>query len=133
MSTDSVRFPPFAALTLASAFWGIATVISKALLTSIPPMLFLIVQLVPSVCVLWALVLANNEGRAIRGAVAPVSVAVVVTRFAWRPSSHFDIAGLHATAEARHIEASVASRSGAQQRGGVVNSPEPAFSSRSSP
>ena len=61
MSTDSVRFPPFAALTLASAFWGIATVISKALLTSIPPMLFLIVQLVPSVCVLWALVLANGS------------------------------------------------------------------------
>jgi drug/metabolite transporter (DMT)-like permease len=61
MASHVGRIPPFAALTLASAFWGIATVISKALLTSIPPLTFLIVQLIPSVCVLWTLVLANGR------------------------------------------------------------------------
>ncbi len=47
-------------LTSATAFWGIATVISKALLASVPPITFLVIQLAPSVCVLWVLVLARG-------------------------------------------------------------------------
>ena len=56
--------PPIVSLTLAAALWGIATVISKALLASVPPITFLVIQLTPSVCLLWLLVL----GRGIRAA-----------------------------------------------------------------
>jgi drug/metabolite transporter (DMT)-like permease len=51
---------PSVSLVLASALWGIATVISKALLASVPPITFLVIQLVPSVCALWLLVLARG-------------------------------------------------------------------------
>ena len=79
MSTDSVRFPPFAALTLASAFWGIATVISKALLTSIPPMLFLIVTL-------WIVLKNFREAMVFFGFLVYVVAGVLgqVTRPVWR-------------------------------------------------
>ena len=40
--------PPTVSLTLASAFWGIATVISKALLASVPPITFLVIGLLPA-------------------------------------------------------------------------------------
>src|SRR5262250_456684 len=53
---------PSVSLVLASALWGIATVISKALLASVPPITFLVIQLVPSVCALWLLVLARGLG-----------------------------------------------------------------------
>jgi drug/metabolite transporter (DMT)-like permease len=52
--------PPTGLLTLSAASWGSATVISKALLVSIPPITFLVIQLAPSVCVLWLLVLATR-------------------------------------------------------------------------
>jgi drug/metabolite transporter (DMT)-like permease len=55
--------PPAALLTLSAASWGIATVISKALLASVPPITFLVIQLAPSVCVLWFLVLATRTMR----------------------------------------------------------------------
>ena len=51
---------PSVSLVLASALWGIATVISKALLASVPPITFLVIQLVPSVCALWLLALARG-------------------------------------------------------------------------
>jgi drug/metabolite transporter (DMT)-like permease len=55
--------PPTVSLTLSAALWGIATVISKDLLASVPPITFLLIQLVPSVCVLWILVLATGTVR----------------------------------------------------------------------
>lgn len=55
--------PPSLSLTLSAALWGVATVISKALLASVPPITFLLIQLVPSVCVLWVLVLATATAR----------------------------------------------------------------------
>src|SRR6476469_278721 len=55
--------PPTVSLTLSAALWGIATVISKDLLASVPPITFLLIQLVPSVCVLWVLVLATGTVR----------------------------------------------------------------------
>lgn len=54
---------PAVSLSLACALWGIATVISKAILASIPPITFLVIQLVPSVFVLWVLV-ATRGGYA---------------------------------------------------------------------
>jgi drug/metabolite transporter (DMT)-like permease len=56
--------PPTVSLTLASALWGIATVISKAVLASVPPITFLVIQLAPSVCALWVLVLARGTRSA---------------------------------------------------------------------
>ncbi|HET7211548.1 MAG TPA: DMT family transporter [Methyloceanibacter sp.] len=55
--------PPAVSLSLACALWGIATVISKAILASVPPITFLVIQLVPSVFVLWILV-ATRGGHA---------------------------------------------------------------------
>jgi len=60
MARYSLGIQPTVSLTLASVFWGVATVISKALLSSVPPITFLVIQLVPSVCVLWVLVLAKG-------------------------------------------------------------------------
>jgi drug/metabolite transporter (DMT)-like permease len=60
--------PPIVSLTLASALWGIATVISKAVLASVPPITFLVIQLAPSATALWVLVLARGtHSRTWRG------------------------------------------------------------------
>lgn len=50
----SLRLPPAALLILACALWGGATVLSKALLASIPPVALLVLQLAPSAAVLWS-------------------------------------------------------------------------------
>jgi drug/metabolite transporter (DMT)-like permease len=49
----SLRLPPAVLLILACALWGGATVLSKALLASIPPVALLVLQLAPSAAVLW--------------------------------------------------------------------------------
>lgn len=49
----SLRLPPAALLILACALWGGATVLSKALLASIPPVALLVLQLAPSAAFLW--------------------------------------------------------------------------------
>src|SRR5262245_9120166 len=46
MARDARSLPPTVSLTLASALWGIATVISKSILASVPPITFLVIQLV---------------------------------------------------------------------------------------
>lgn len=51
---------PILFLVAAAALWGIATVISKDVLGSVQPITFLLIQLVPSVCVLWAVVLSTR-------------------------------------------------------------------------
>lgn len=60
MARYSLGIPPSVSLTLASAFWAVATVISKDQLASVSPITFLVIQLTPSVSVLWLLVLANG-------------------------------------------------------------------------
>jgi drug/metabolite transporter (DMT)-like permease len=60
MLRQSFGIPPTVSLVLATAFWGVATVISKELLASIPPITFLLIQLAPSVALLWLLVLARG-------------------------------------------------------------------------
>lgn len=64
---------PTVSLTLACALWGVATVIAKSLLGTVPPITFLVMQLVPSVVLLWLLVAARGV-RSVRwngvGAVA---------------------------------------------------------------
>lgn len=49
----SLRLPPAALLILACALWGGATVLSKSLLASIPPVALLVLQLAPSAAILW--------------------------------------------------------------------------------
>jgi len=66
MSRYSFDIPPTASLVIASAFWGVATVISKKLLASVPPVTFLIIQLAPSVSLLWFLVLIRRAQPAER-------------------------------------------------------------------
>ena len=60
MARHARDIPPAVSLSLACALWGIATVISKAILASVAPITFLVIQLVPSVCVLWVLVVARG-------------------------------------------------------------------------
>jgi drug/metabolite transporter (DMT)-like permease len=49
----SMRLSPAVMLVLACALWGGATVLSKALLASIPPVTLLVLQLAPSAAMLW--------------------------------------------------------------------------------
>lgn len=51
---------PSAYLIFASFFWASGTVLSKQLLTAIPPVMFLVIQLAPSVVLLWLIVLATR-------------------------------------------------------------------------
>jgi drug/metabolite transporter (DMT)-like permease len=60
MARHSLGLAPSVSLVLASAFWAVGTVISKELLTSLPPVAFLVLQLAPSVIVLWLLVVAKG-------------------------------------------------------------------------
>ena len=73
MARHTGGIPPTVSLTLSAALWGIATVISKDLLASVPPITFLLIQLVPSVCALWVLVLATGDREVAR--VCPISPA----------------------------------------------------------
>ncbi|MFN8442809.1 MAG: DMT family transporter [Caldilineaceae bacterium] len=49
------------ALIAAAACWGVATVITKSILTSIPPITLLVMQLFVSVLLLWLLVYLSNH------------------------------------------------------------------------
>jgi drug/metabolite transporter (DMT)-like permease len=51
---------PFIALVLAAACWGGATVITKHVLTDIPPLTLLVLQLIVSVSFLWTIVLVQR-------------------------------------------------------------------------
>lgn len=51
---------PSLSLIIACALWAAGTVISKELLGSVPPVLFLIVQLAPSVAVLWIVTIKSR-------------------------------------------------------------------------
>lgn len=63
MARQSAGLAPGVSLVLASAFWALGTVVAKELLTLLPPIAFLVLQLAPSVVVLWLVVLATGAGR----------------------------------------------------------------------
>ena len=60
MVRDSRLFSPTISLVLASAFWGVATVISKVSLGSFQPSTLLVIQLGSSVLVLWPAVFVTG-------------------------------------------------------------------------
>ncbi|WP_225769585.1 DMT family transporter [Inquilinus sp. Marseille-Q2685] len=64
MSSPTFGAAPAASLILASGFWAAGTVISKAMLTSVSPITLLIVQLAPSVIVLWLIAYASGARSA---------------------------------------------------------------------
>lgn len=65
---------PSLSLVIASAFWGVGTVISKELLGSISPILFLLIQLAPSVLVLWIAVVVGGLLPMSRRGLLPILV-----------------------------------------------------------
>ena len=73
MQNGRLNSTPIIALVLAAACWGAATVITKHVLTDIPPLTLLVLQLTVSVVFLWAIVLVQRlhlpQGRDIVGSV----------------------------------------------------------------
>lgn len=74
MSPRSLGISPTASLVLASASWAVATVISKKVLASVPPITFLVLQLAPSVVVLWLVVLAVRARPAQKRLLIPITL-----------------------------------------------------------
>lgn len=70
------RFPRFSTpvlfLVVACALWGFATVLSKYLLGSVPPITLLVLQLAPSATVLWLIALAGRSRAFDRRALLPL-------------------------------------------------------------
>jgi drug/metabolite transporter (DMT)-like permease len=60
MRNHQLGSAPITALVLAAACWGGATVITKHILTDIPPLTLLVLQLTVSVVFLWAIVLMQR-------------------------------------------------------------------------
>ena len=60
MQNGRLNSAPIIALVLAAACWGTATVITKHVLTDIPPLSLLVLQLTISVVFLWAIVLVQR-------------------------------------------------------------------------
>lgn len=60
MRNHQLGSAPITALVLAAACWGGATVITKHVLTDIPPLTLLVLQLTVSVVFLWAIVLVQR-------------------------------------------------------------------------
>ena len=78
---NSTGLPPSASLVLASALWGVATVISKELLASVPPVTLLVLQLTPSVLALWFFVIATGPHQPSHGGgLLPVALIGVLSR-----------------------------------------------------
>jgi drug/metabolite transporter (DMT)-like permease len=73
MARHSVGISPTVSLISASALWAIATVISKKLLTSVPPITLLVVQLAPSVLLLWFLTILKGGHRPRWRSLAPLA------------------------------------------------------------
>jgi drug/metabolite transporter (DMT)-like permease len=61
MTRHSLRLSPAVLLVVACALWGAATVLNKALLTTIPPVTLLVLQLAPSALALWIMVLSTGS------------------------------------------------------------------------
>ena len=68
------RLTPAACLVLASALWATGTIIAKHLLTTVPPLTLLVIQLVPSVLALWILVLVRGVPLIAFGKALPIAL-----------------------------------------------------------
>jgi len=64
---------PFAIIT-ACVLWALGTILSKSLLASLPPITVLVIQLAPSVAVLWLLVLLKGVEPMPARVLAPVAL-----------------------------------------------------------
>jgi len=64
---------PFVFLVVACLLWGSATVLSKYLLFSVPPVALLSIQLAPSACVLW-FIAGFSPARALRRSTFPTLI-----------------------------------------------------------
>lgn len=64
MTRNPLRLSPAVLLIVACALWGAATVLNKALLTSISPITLLVLQLAPSALVLWIMVFVTKAKAA---------------------------------------------------------------------
>jgi drug/metabolite transporter (DMT)-like permease len=60
MARGSLGIAPVALLTFAALSWAVGTVVAKFLLEAVPPLTFLVLQLLPSQLLLWTLVLARG-------------------------------------------------------------------------
>jgi EamA-like transporter family len=60
MRNGRLNSTPIIALVLAAACWGAATIITKHVLTNIPPLTLLVLQLTISVSFLWMIVFAQR-------------------------------------------------------------------------
>ncbi len=60
MARSQIGLTPLFSLVAACVLWGVATVVSKHLLGSVPPLTFFVIQLVPSTIALWLLVLGRG-------------------------------------------------------------------------
>jgi hypothetical protein len=78
MARYSIGNSPSVSLVCASALWAVATVISKKLLTSVPPITLLVVQLAPSVLLLWFLTILKGGLRPRRRSLAPLALIGVL-------------------------------------------------------
>jgi len=74
MVRHSSRLPPAALLIAACALWGAATVLSKALLASIPPVTLLVLQLAPSALALWIVAAAAARPIPARAHLVPLAL-----------------------------------------------------------
>ena len=74
MSRHSTGISPTVSLIGATALWAFATVISKKLLGTVPPITLLVVQLVPSVTLLWIVAAAARHASLRSGALVPVAL-----------------------------------------------------------
>ena len=54
------RLSPLFAIVIACAFWALGTILSKSLLANLPPITVLVIQLAPSVAILWLLVVTKG-------------------------------------------------------------------------
>lgn len=72
MAPSRLGFAPSACLVLASACWATGTIIAKQVLTSLPPISFLVLQLTPSVLLLWVVLIAARRPWVARRDLPPI-------------------------------------------------------------
>lgn len=78
MPRHPLRLPPAVLLVVACALWGAATVLNKALLASISPVTLLVLQLAPSVLVLWTIVFISRARAARPSLLLPLILLGIV-------------------------------------------------------
>ena len=91
MRNGRLNSTPIIALVLAAACWGVATVITKHVLTDVPPLTLLVLQLTVSVVFLWAIVLVQLREDVLGAQLWAVSLEhTMLTYFEVQPDSRFE-------------------------------------------